>query len=59
LAKQVSIPAEPGADTGMVKIYDIMNITCQNLSHMPYQSSTYITPQAGVPSGDIGFSGSS
>jgi hypothetical protein len=25
----------------MVKLYDIMNITCQNLYHMPYQPSTY------------------
>jgi len=41
----------------MVEIYDIMNITCQNLYHMPYQSSTYITPRAGGPWGDIGFSG--
>ena len=37
----------------MVKIYDIMNITCQNLYHMPYQPSTYITPRAGGPWGDI------
>jgi hypothetical protein len=29
---------------GMVEIYDIMNITCQNLYHMPYQPSTYIIP---------------
>jgi hypothetical protein len=36
----------------MVKIYDIMNITCQNLHHMPYQPSTYIYPR-----GDIGFLG--
>jgi hypothetical protein len=41
----------------MVEIYDIMNITCQNLYHMPYQPSTYITPRAGGPWGDIGFSG--
>jgi hypothetical protein len=41
----------------MVEIYDIMNITCQNLYHMPYQPSTYITPRAGSPRGDIGFSG--
>jgi hypothetical protein len=27
---------------GMVEIYDIMNITCQNLYHLPYQPSTYI-----------------
>ena len=26
-----------------------MNITCQNLYHMPYQPSTYITPRAGGP----------
>ena len=26
----------------MVEIYDIMNITCQNLYHTPYQPSTYI-----------------
>ena len=26
----------------MVEIYDIMNITCQNLYHMLYQPSTYI-----------------
>ena len=25
---------------GMVEIYDIMNITCRNLYHMPYQPST-------------------
>ena len=42
---------------GMVEIYDIMNITCQNLYHMPHQPSTYITPRAGDPRGDIGFSG--
>jgi hypothetical protein len=42
---------------GMVEIYDIMNITCQNLYHMPYQPSTYITPRAGGPWGDIRFSG--
>ena len=42
---------------GMVEIYDIMNITCQNLYHMPYQPSTYITPRAGGPWGDIGFPG--
>ena len=34
-----------------------MNITCQNLYHMPYQPSTYITPRAGGPWGDIEFSG--
>jgi hypothetical protein len=42
---------------GMVEIYDIMNITCQNLYHMPHQPSTYITPRVGGPWGDIGFSG--
>ena len=42
---------------GMVEIYDIMNITCQNLYHMPYQPSTYITHRAGGPWDDIGFSG--
>ena len=38
----------------MVEIYDIMNITCQNLYHMPYQPSTYITPRDGDPWDDIG-----
>ena len=42
---------------GMDEIYDIINITCQNLYHMPYQPSTYITPPAGGPWGDIGFPG--
>ena len=42
---------------GMVEIYDIMSITCQNLYHMPYQPSTYNTPQAVGSRGDIGFSG--
>jgi hypothetical protein len=42
---------------GTIEIYDIMNITCQNLYHMPYQPSIYITPRAGGPRGDIGFSG--
>jgi hypothetical protein len=37
---------------GMVEIYDIMNITCQNLYHMPYQPSTYITPRVGGPWGN-------
>jgi hypothetical protein len=37
---------------GMVEIYDIMNITCQNLCHMPYQ-----THRAGGPWGDIEFLG--
>ena len=41
---------------GMVEIYDIMNIACQNLYHMPYQPSTYITPRAGGPWRDIEFS---
>jgi hypothetical protein len=41
----------------MVEIYDMMNITYQNLYHMPYQPSTNITPRAGGPWGDIGFSG--
>ena len=41
---------------GMVEIYDIMHITCQNLYHMPYQPSTYITPLAGDPWGEIGLS---
>jgi hypothetical protein len=33
----------------MVEIYDIMNITCQNLYHMPYQPENPISPE-----GDIG-----
>ena len=41
----------------MVEIYDIMDITCQNLYHMQYQPLTYITPRAVGPWGDIGFSG--
>ena len=41
-----------GIIKGMVEIYDIMNITCQNLYHMLYQPSIYITPWC-----DIGFLG--
>jgi hypothetical protein len=36
-------PDEPPKErAGMVEIYDIMNITCQNLYHIPYQPPTYI-----------------
>jgi hypothetical protein len=42
---------------GMVEIYDIVNITSQNLYHMPYQPETHITPRVAGPRGDIGFSG--
>ena len=36
-------------------IYDILNITCQNLYHMLYQLENPISPLG--PWGDIGFSG--
>ena len=42
---------------GMVEIYDIMNITCENPYNMPDQHSTYITPPTGGPWDDKGFSG--
>jgi hypothetical protein len=41
----------------ILKFFGYTNITCENLYHMPYQPSTYITPRAGGPWGDIGFSG--